>query len=221
MAERPEKNEKTEKKGVLDWISDALYERVETGPDEAAPRGVRGEARPSAIRSAPPAPAAPQVSPTDLAARLREQIEERGPAFTQFLSLVASFADIIPDEAGRYRAALTALEKTGGVTPEQVLLAGKDQLQALESQREVFAEAVSRKRQELRESVGGVDAIRAEIAGLEQRIGALREREQAILREVAAGEARVKTAEEGFSSMLGRLQDEITGARGKIRKYLA
>ena len=210
-------SEKPDKKGILGWISEALYERVEPAEGEAVPEAGRDESGAAPAGAASPAREKPPENPADLAARLREQISGQGPAFTQFLALVASFADIIPDEAGRYRAALKALEKTGGVTAEQVLLAGKDQLQALESQREVFAEAVSRKRQALRQGGGGLGEIRARIAELQKGLVELQEREQAVLRETAAEEGRIGAAEKGFAALLGRLQDEITSAREKVK----
>ena len=208
--------EKPEKKGILGRISDALYEKVETGEDD----GAIAAAEPAPATGEPAAAAQEVENPADLAAKLREQIAARGPAFTQFLALVASFTDIIADEPGRYRAAMKALEKTGNVSRDQVLFAGKDQLQALESQREVFAEAVSRKRQQLRQGGGEVGKIRAKIAELQQEMDALREQEQALLRAAAAEEARVKAAEESFGSILGGMQDEITSVREKIKKHL-
>ncbi len=211
----------SEKKSILAWISDALYEKVETGPEAAAPPAGEAKSRAPSAGAAPRAPAKSPESPADLAARLREQIAAQGPAFTQFLTLVASFTEIIADEPGRYRAALKALEKTGGVTAEQVLLAGKDQLQALESQRETFAEAVTAKREALRQSGSGVEAIREKIAELQRSIGALQEQEQGILRSVAAEEGRIQAAEQGFSSLLGSLHDEITATREKIKKHLS
>ena len=210
-----------EKKSIFAWISDALYERVENSPEAAAPAaGETVERAPSAAATSP-APAQTVENPADLAARLREHISAQGRPFTQFLALVASFTEIIEEEPGRYRAALKALEKTGGLTAEQVLLAGKDQLQALESQREAFAEAVAAKRAALRQSGSGVDAIREKIAELQRSIGALQEQEQGILHSVAAEESRIKAAEQGFFSLLGSLHDEITATREKIKKHLA
>jgi chromosome segregation ATPase len=208
--------EKPEKKGILGRISEALYEKVETGEGD----GAIAAAAPVPATGEPAAVEQPEENPTGLAVKLRDQIAARGPAFTQFLALVASFSEIITEESGRYRAAMKALEKTGNVGRDQVLFAGKDQLQALESQREVFAEAVSRKRRQLRQGGAEVESIRAKIAELQQEMDALREHEQSLLRAAAAEEASVKAAEESFGSILGGLQDEITSVREKIKKYL-
>jgi hypothetical protein len=216
-----------EKKGLFARISDAFYEKVETdeGPAAPAARPAGGPPKAAAphgpaVAGAAPAQEKPE-NPADIAARLRDQVAARGPAFSQFLALVASFAEIIPDEAGRYRAAMKALEKTGNVTRDQVLLAGKDQLQALDSQRSVFAEAVDRRRQALQQSGGAAERVRAQIAELERSLAALREQEQAMVKAAAAEEGRIKAAEEAFATLLGSVQDEITAAREKARKYLA
>jgi hypothetical protein len=208
-----------EKKGIISWISEALYEKVDTGAEEEAvpekPEGRGKEPAPAAPASGPTA-----GSPTDLAARLRAEIAGRGQAFTQFLALAASFAEIIPDEFGRYRAAMKALEKTGNLTRNEVLQGSKDQLLALRSQREVFAGTVSEKREALRQQGSGVEGIRAQIAELQQTIGSLQAQEQGILRGIVAEQQKLKAAEEGFTALIAALEQEITSSREKLEKYL-
>jgi len=103
------------KKGFFARINEALYETVETGDTAGAPEPVApGGRKPAAAApAAAPADDKPIGSPTDLATRVKADIAGRGPAFTQFLALAASFAEIIPDESGRYRAAMKALEPEG------------------------------------------------------------------------------------------------------------
>lgn len=217
-------SDKSGKKSFFERINEALYETVETGEPEAAPLPEEQSGAP-ATGTASPAPAAaadqPIGNPTDLAARIRADIAGRGPALAQFLALVASFTEIIPEESGRYRAAMKALEKTGNIAREQVLLAAKDQLQALQSQREVFTETVSRKREALRKSGGAAEAVRAQIAELQQSIGRLQQQEQAMLRDAAAEEAKLKAAEEGFTTLLTKMESEIVDSREKIKKHVA
>ncbi len=213
-------SDKSGKKSFLDRINEALYETVETREPEAALVPDEGSGV-SPTGSAAPAADQPIGSPTDLAARVRADIASRGPALAQFLALVSSFTEIIPEESGRYRAAMKALEKTGNVARDQVLLAAKDQLQALQLQREVFTETVSRKREELRKSGGAAEAIRAQIAELQQSIGRLQQQEQAMLRDAAAEESKLKAAEEGFTTLLTAMESEIVDSREKIKKYVA
>ena len=210
------------KKGFFARINEALYETVETGeadgaaPDAAEPAG-RGA---PAVGSPGPAARQPLENPPELAARVRADIEGRGPALTQFLALVASFAEIIPEESARFRAAMKALEKTGNISRKEVLRAANDQLRALGSQREVFAGAVTRKREELKAQGGGVEAIRLQIAELQQAIGRLQAEEQGLLRTVAVEEGKIKAAEEGFSALLSTMEAEIKASLEKIEKYV-
>lgn len=211
------------KRGFFARINEALYETVETGEpggQEDAPRAGAPAGRSGAVRVAPPAAPPSLENPPELAARVRADIEGRGRALTQFLALAASFAEIIPEESGRFRAALKALEKTGNVSRKDILGAANDQLRALGSQREVFASAVSRKREALKEQGGGVQALRSQIAELQQNIARLQAEEQSLLRSTAAEEAKIRAAEEGFSSLLSTMEAEIKASLEKIEKYI-
>jgi chromosome segregation ATPase len=208
------------KKGFFARINEALYETVETGGDEKVlETGAAGGGEPAAGVAAPAADQ-PLENTAELAARVRADIAGRGQALAQFLALASSFTEIIPEESGRYRAAMKALEKTGNLTRKEVLRAANDQLRALGSQREVFAGTVGRKREELKTRGGGTEAIRARIAELQQTVGRLQQEEQAILRDVAAEERTINAAEEGFSSLLASLEDEVKASQEKIEKYV-
>jgi len=208
------------KKGFFARINEALYETVETdGKDEALETEDAGGGETTAGVNSPVGDQSIGDS-AGLADRVRADIAGRGQALAQFLALATSFAEIIPEESGRYRAALKALEKTGNVTRKEVLRAANDQLRALGAQREVFAGTVSRKRDELKTRGSGADAIRARIAELQQNIGRLQEEEQGILRDVALEEGKIKAAEEGFSSLLSTMETEIKASQEKIEKYI-
>lgn len=205
-----------EKKGFFARINEALYETVETGERDGAPEREAVEGP----QPTPPSADVPTEMTPDLAARVRQDIAGRGQALAQFLALAGSFTEIIPEESGRYRAAMKALEKTGNIGRKEVLRAANDQLRALGAQREVFASAVSRKREEIQTLGGGVDAIRARIAELQQSIGSLQEQEQEILRSTAVEAGRILAAEEGFTSLLAGLEAEIKAAQEKIEKHV-
>ena len=208
------------KKGFFARINEALYETVETvGKGEAPEPDEAGSGEPAAEVAAPAADQ-PIGNTTELAAKVRADIAGRGQVLTQFLALAASFAEIIPEESGRYRAAMKALEKTGNTTRQEVLRAANDQLRALGAQREVFLGTVSRKREELKTLGGGTEAIRARITELQQTIGQLQQEEQGVLRNVALEEGKIKAAEEGFSSLLAALETEIKASQEKIEKYV-
>lgn len=208
------------KKGFFARINEALYETVETDErEEAVPTGEAGSREPAAGVAAASAHQ-PIENTNELAARVRADIAGRGPALAQFIALAASFTEIIPEESGRYRAAMKALEKTGNITRKEVLRAANDQLRALGSQREVFSGTVGRKREELKTLGDGAEAIRAQIAELQQTIGRLQAEEQGILRNVAVEEGKIKAAEEGFSSLLSTMETEITTCQEKIEKYV-
>lgn len=208
------------KKGFFARINEALYETVETDEkEEAIPAGEAGSREPAAGVAASSAHQ-PIENTNELAARVRADIAGRGPALAQFIALAASFTEIIPEESGRYRAAMKALEKTGNITRKEVLRAANDQLRALGSQREVFSGTVGRKREELKTLGDGAAAIRAQIAELQQTIGRLQAEEQGILRNVAVEERKIKAAEEGFSSLLSTMETEITTCQEKIEKYV-
>ena len=209
------------KKSFFARINEALYETVESSEKaELREAEAAGGGEPSAGAAAPAADQ-PIGSAPELAARVRADLAGRGPALAQFLALVSSFEEIIPEESGRYRAAMKALEKTGNVTRGDVLGAVDDQQRALGSQREIFAGTVDRKREELKTLGGGTEAIRARIAELQQTISRLQAEEQGILRNVAVEEGKIKAAEEGFSSLLSALEAEIAAAREKIEKYVS
>lgn len=216
------------KKSFFDRINDAFYETVETPPSGGDPER-QEEARlgpvvPPATPVVAPAAATAADQPAeltaDLATKVRQDIAGRGQALAQLLALAASFADIIPEESGRYRAAMKALEKTGNITRKDVLKAANDQLRAIGSQREVFAGTVARKREEVKSLGGGAEAIRVQIAELQQTIGRLQAQEQEIVRSVALEEGRIKAAEEGFSSLLSTLEAQVVAAQEKIEKYV-
>lgn len=209
------------KKGFFARINEALYETVETGGKDEAPEHEEAGSNGPAAGVAVPVADQPIGSAPELAARVRADIAGRGKVLAQFLALVGSFAEIIPEESGRYRAAMKALEKTGNFTRDDVLEASRDQLLALQTQREVFAESVSRRREELKTLSGGVEAIRAQIAELQQSVGRLQEQEQAALRTAAAEEGKLKAAEEGFTAFLATMEAEIIAAQEKIGKHVA
>ena len=208
------------KKGFFARINEALYESVETGGKNAPPEPEEAGSGEPAAATAVPAADQPIGDTPEIATRIRADIAGRGPVLAQFLALAASFAEIIPEESGRYRAAMKALEKTGNITRQEVLRAANDQLRALGTQREVFLGTVSRKRESLKTLGSGTETIRAKIAELQQTIGRLQEEEQGILRNVASEEGKIKTAEEGFSSLLTVLETEIKASQEKIEKYV-
>jgi len=208
------------KKGFLARINEALYETVEMGVKEEPHETSEAGSREPAAGVAAPAANQPIEDTPELDARVRLDIAGRGPAFTQFLALASSFTEIIPEESGRYRAAMKALEKTGNITRKEVLRAVNDQLRGLGSQREVFVATVSRKREELKAQGGGAEAIRVQIAELQQTIGRLQTEEQGILRNVAVEEGKIAAAEEGFFSLLSALETEIKVSQEKIEKYV-
>ena len=214
-----------EKKGFFARINEALYETVETGEQEeqgrAPGREVGDRAQPTELAAtvATAAEVPTEMTP-DLSTRVRQDIAGRGPALAQFLALAGSYTEIIPEESGRYRAAMKALEKTGNIDRKEVLKAANDQLRALGAQREVFSTALNRKREEIQKLGGGADAIRARIAELQQSIGSLQEQEQEILRSTAVEAGRIAVAEEGFTSLLAGLEAEIKAAQEKIEKYV-
>ncbi len=208
------------KKGFLARINEALYETVETGEKDASPETEAAGGRESTAAAAAPGAQQSLGDPPEIAARVRADIEARGPALTQFLALASSFMEIIPDESGRYRAAMKALEKTGGLTRKEVLRAANDQLRALGSQREVFVGTVDRKREELKARGGGAEAIRAQIAELQQNLARLQAQEQELLRDVAVEEGRIKVAEAGFSKVLSAMETEIKASQEKIEKFI-
>lgn len=208
------------KKGFFARINEALYETVEQGGKEETPEAETAGGGGQAPDVAAPTDDQLAGSPTDLAARVRATIASRGQALTQFLVLASSFAEIIPEESGRYRAAMKALEKTGSITREEVLRATENQLSALGAQRTAFAGAVNRKRGELKKSGGGAEEIRARIAELQQTIGRLQAEEQEILRNVAVEEGKIKAAEEGFTALLAAMESEIKESREKIEKHV-
>ena len=212
------------KKGFFARINEALYETVETDGSEGALRreqpGNPEPAPPAADTDAEADAEQPLAVTPDLGARVRQDIAGRGPALAQFLALAGSFTEIIPEESGRYRAAMKALEKTGNITRAEVLKAGNDQLRALDSQREVFSGTLSRKREELKAQGGGVEGIRAQIAELQQSIARLRQEEQGLLQRIAADESKFAAAQEGFSALLGSLEAEIKGSLEMIEKYV-
>jgi len=212
--------EEPRKKGIFARINEALYETVETGEPTAVPEQDEAGTRVPPPRAAAPAADLPAANEPDLAARVRQDIASRGQALSQFLALAGSFTDIIAEESGRYRAAMKALEKTGNLTRKEVLRAANDQLRALESQREVFAGTVSRKREELKGQEDGAEALRAQIAELQQSVARLQAEEQELLRRVAAEEGKVAAAEAGFSALLATLEAEIKAAQEKIEKYV-
>lgn len=208
------------KKGFFARINEALYETVETGEKDETHGTEAAGSRESSAAAAVPVAEQPIGNPPDLVARVRADIEGRGQALAQFLALASSFTEIIPDESGRYRAAMKALEKTGNLSRKEILRAANDQLRALGSQREIFAGTVNRKREELRARGGGAEAIRAQIAELQQSVARLQAQEQGLLRDVAVEEGKIKAAEEGFSSLLSTMETEIKAAQEKIEKYL-
>lgn len=208
------------KKSFFARINEALYETVDPGEQPAASEtGEVGSREPIAATGAPPDNQPIEDTPA-LAARVRADIEGRGREFTQFCALALSFTDIIPEESGRYRAAMKALEKTGNITRKDILRAANDQLRALGSQREIFAGAVGRKREELKALGGGVESIRTQIAQLQQSIARLQEEEQGLLRNVSVEEGKIKAAEEGFSSILAAMEAEIKVSQEKIEKHI-
>jgi hypothetical protein len=208
------------KKGFFARINEALYETVETGAKEDALETENAGSREPGVGVAAPEVGQPLENAPELAARVRADIAGRGQPLAQFLALAASFTEIIPEESGRYRAAMKALEKTGNITREEVLRAANDQLRALGSQREVFAGTVGRKREELKALGVGAETIRAQIAELQQTIGRLQAEEQGVLRNVALEEGKIRAAEEGFSSLLSTMEAEVNAAQEKIEKYV-
>lgn len=155
--------------------------------------------------------------------RLREElskeIEGEGEALGKFLGLVASFAEIIPEEDKRFGAAVKALAQTSGLHPEDIMRAADSRLAKLKKLEEGLSEAA----ESWREDLGALEARAEEIKGLisklrEQVLG-LEEEEKEILDRIASSDDELDSAKEAIEKAAGDLAEEINGIKDKLAKY--
>jgi hypothetical protein len=139
-----------------------------------------------------------QANPDDVAALEAAAQASTKPGYSEFKGLLEVMQSV-PDEALRVTLTLQGIEKTKGITPDQILAAVEDRLRLVETEQAKFEEAMTR---EAEQSVGGSTA---KIQRLEDEIKA------------AEAEIERKRAEQAeLGATIQEAQDGIDRARAEF-----
>jgi hypothetical protein len=151
---------------------------------------------------------------------LQEAIGEKGSAFTKFMEMLKTFEDVIGDELTRYKSAMKAVNKTGGITLEQILKAIETRVSALQAEREKFNSTLTERGSNIDSMTAELKAKEDDIIRHQAEIDRLKKEQDKIKGNVAKEKARIEEVRANFDVTVNALEEEHTQAKEKITNYL-
>ncbi|GAB4482988.1 MAG: hypothetical protein OHK006_02710 [Thermodesulfovibrionales bacterium] len=154
-----------------------------------------------------------------LRSEVRSEIGAGDRTLGQFLKLLESFQEIIPNERQRYSAALKALSATSGLGLKDLIDAVDAQLSQLKKVEGSVVSFMKEYSDELREMDSRLGSIRAEAAELRERLQELTKEEKELIGVMAAQVKMRKGVEQTAGKVLAEIGAELAGIRNKAEMY--
>lgn len=151
-----------------------------------------------------------------VAREIRRSLASGDDALAQFLGLLESLRDVVPDDDKCHEAALTALERTSGHKEADVLRAVRGHRDALDRLRNLFEMTVSERGDEMRVLERKAREIQDQVDKLEAQLRTLMQEEQTIRTALSSREASAESAGERFEAALMSVQAEIEELRSRM-----
>lgn len=152
---------------------------------------------------------------------IREKLREVGPELGKFMDMVESFAEDLPEEHTRYRAAMKALKQGADIDQYDILKAADKQIEKLSGHDAMMAASLEGKRIELSTFSSKAQEIEGKINKLKVDMEVLEKERELISGRQQAKEQEVKTIENSYKAVADHLHSRITGVKEKINKYLS
>jgi hypothetical protein len=222
-------DDKGEKKGggLFGAIKGALFEESPDAPESKPAPAPQRPAPTPAYAPPPQGYAAPQAyvppgqAPADPEIRKVLEVDVQAaakPAFSQFETMSASMAPVIPDEFTRFRAVLAALTPQG-VTLDAIIFDVDECLQALDKKEQEASKAAEAARKK------HVGALEQAVADKRQRIAALKA-EMAQLEATAAHDeasiasesAHIESTQRSFTATVAQFRAELLAKKQQISR---
>jgi hypothetical protein len=193
-----------------------------------------GDEKPVAVeRVSTPAPVLAPVQayvppPTGPNPKIEERLfsalrTEKVPAYAKLAEFVEMFADTIPDESMRYKAAIKATLKSG-VSLDQLLADFDSSFALLDEQEKIFqrdlgtqtSKNVAARRKSAADTTEMVTAKRAEMKALEARIAELEKSAADDLGNAAEEERKITEIRASFTASHASVKSKLEGQKNKV-----
>lgn len=207
--------------GIFGAIKGALFDEEPEKPKPAAPRAAPAPAAPPQGYAAPQAyvPQGQVAADPEIRKVLEVDVQAAAkPAFSQFETMSASMAPVIPDEFTRFRAVLAALTPQG-VTLDAIIFDVDECLEALDKKEQEAAKAAEAARKKhvgaLEHSVAEkrqrIAALKAEVAQLE----ATASHDEA---SIASESAHIESTQRSFAATVAQFRAELIAKKQQISR---
>jgi hypothetical protein len=209
----------------LGSITDALFEKDPNATekhDSTTPTPVATSAAPIPAATPVPVTAAPipagAIDPTRVekfVTSLRGKLAASPTSATiaSFFTIAESLAEAIPDEGGRFRAALKTLAKTQNITQQQLADAFTTLIGVLDGEVNKTASAIQEK------TAKEVTARENSIDGINKQIEDLSKQRDQLATAVIEQRNEIGLAQSSFATAVSTLKAEINDSLNKLRIY--
>jgi hypothetical protein len=212
---------------MLGRIASVFVERVdETSEDAPNPRPSRSGtadavatvSNVATVRSTVPVRAVNQK----LVEGLRESVAKSTEVgYSDFMTFVESLADVVIDEAQRYKAALKVAAKTKALTLQRIIKSFEDRLRLLKREKSRFEETleaqfaakVGAKQAQLKNAEEQIQALKSQLDDLEASSDVLR-------KEIDAEQDGIADVTSDFEAAYAVVEAEIETALNKVQQHL-
>ncbi len=216
MADKKEKGH-----GILSGLKSLVFEEDQTdskGGEDGAPAPVAVPARTYAGNGSAIDPEVRKVLEGDIQAAAK-------PAYSEFITVSESMADVITDESQRFKATLKVLAGKG-MDLKAVLFDIDECLQALDAKEKQAAEAesaavtarVGAKEAQAAKIDSSIEEKKRQIAKLQQEIAGLEAEKASAAQEIKAERADIDSTHRRFAATVAAFRSELNQKRQTIER---
>lgn len=213
---------------MLEWVKKTAVAAgiVQEVPDKSSP------VQPEQVTAAPePAHTAPVTRggagvpssrvDEDMYKSILQRVDESTPeVLSQFYAMVESLSEVAPTDAGRFKAAYIALNKSNGVTATQLLGAMAKRLQALDTVIDAFSHEVASETKKVDALRKQATNVEDQVDALEKELEALRAKRRDLQSEATTIEDQVSASKATFNATLSAVKDELTAQQSNLSTHL-
>lgn len=205
-------------------LSDLVFEH-DSSADQAQPTAAPTKTVPlssvtsaSTVRAVPTSGVTGAADPkqqSDFVTTLRNKLASSPASATisQFFTIAESLSEAIPDEGGRFRAALKTLVKTANVTQPQLSDAFNSMLNLLELEHGKFAKVIET------QTAKEVTARQSSITSINDQIEQLSKQRDQLTTELMSQQTQIAGMQTSFELAVGVVSAEVNDSLNKLRIY--
>lgn len=212
-----------EEKGFLHGLSDIGHKLTDIAfPEDSEKTSKLPENKAETGTNVPISSSTSESSDPKIRKALLQVLKGHGGIFDQFLEMVESFRDVIPEEGQRYKVALVAMKKiSSGFDAGAISKALDERIQALEGEHQKFLKTMDAQNIHIKELEQALDAKVAQIESLKKEIQKLEGEKGEIEKSVLQEREKVAKIQKTFESSLAEVQKEILESKAVIQKLLS